>query len=141
MIIRENTQEIIERYSREIDRNPDFARLDLSKDTKIDHVPWLLRLLVDRLDQLPINDKQELESARIHGKTRRLQGYSVPMLVEEGLILYFLVADTLQSNLLDMDISSVIPDLVQITASANRMLNESIRSFLSGDLTGELLAA
>jgi ActR/RegA family two-component response regulator len=141
MIIRENTPEIIERYSREIDRNPDFARLHLSKDTKIDHVPWLLRLLVDRLEQKPINDKQELESAWVHGKTRREQGYSVPMIVEEALVLYRLVADTLQSNLLDMDISSVIPDLVQISVSANAMLEESLRSFLSGDLTGEQIAA
>jgi ActR/RegA family two-component response regulator len=141
MIIRENTQEIIERYSREIDRNPHFARLDLSNDAKIDHVPWLLRLLVDRLEQNAINDKQELESAWVHGKMRREQGYSVPMIVEEAHVLYCLVADTLQSNLLDMDISSVIPDLVQISVSANTMLEESLRSFLSGDLTEEQIAA
>jgi ActR/RegA family two-component response regulator len=141
MIIRENTQEIIESYFREIDRHPDFARLNLPKNAKIDHVPWLLRLLVDQLEQNAINGKQELESARLHGKTRREQGYSVPMIVEEALILYRMVADTLQSNLLDMDISSVIPDLVQISVSANMMLEESLRSFLSGDLTGEQIAA
>jgi ActR/RegA family two-component response regulator len=140
-VIRENILEIIEKYSRQIDRNPYFARLDLPRNAKIDHVPWLLRLLVDRLDQKPINDIQELESARMHGETRREQGYSVPMLVDEALILYCLVADTLQSNLLDMDISSVIPDLVEISASANKMLNESIRSFLSGDVAEKNIAA
>ena len=140
-VIRENTPEIIEKYSREIDLDPRFAQLNLPQNAKVDHVPWLLRLLVDRLDQKPVNDKQELNSAGIHGKTRREQGYSVPMLVDEALILYSLVADTLQSNLLDMDISSIIPDLVQISATANKMLNEAIRSFLSGDLTRENIAA
>ena len=77
-------------------RNPHFARLKLPKDAKIDHVPWLLQLLVDGLDKNPVNDKRELESARAHGNTRREQGYSVPMMVEETLILYRLVADTLE---------------------------------------------
>jgi hypothetical protein len=63
------------------------------------------------------------------------------MIVEEAAILYCLVADSLQSNLLDTDISSVIPDLVQISVSTNTMLKESLRSFLSGDLTGEHIAA
>ena len=140
-VIRENTEAIIESYSRQIDRNPHFAQLNLPKDARIDHIPGLLRLLVDRLDQNPINDKQEMESAWRHGKTRREQGYSVPMIVEEALILYCLVADSVQSNLLDVDISSVIPDLVQISVSTNTMLKESLRSFLSGDLTGEQIAA
>jgi ActR/RegA family two-component response regulator len=140
-VIRENTEAIIESYSREIDRNPRFARLRLPKNAKVDHIPWLLRLLVDRLEKNPVNDKQELKSARAHGKTRREQGYSVPMIVEEALILYCLVANTLQSNLLDIDISSVIPDLVQISVTANRMLKESLRSFLSEDITRENIAA
>lgn len=140
-VIRENIETIIESYSREVDRNPHFARLKLSKNAKIDHVPWLLRILVDRLDKTPVNDKQELESALAHGKTRRQQGYSVPMMVEEALILYRLVADTLQSNLLDMDISSVIPELVQISVCANTMLKESLRSFLTEDLTRKNIAA
>jgi ActR/RegA family two-component response regulator len=140
-VIRENTPEIIEKYSRKIDLDPRFAQLKLPTKAKVDHVPWLLRLLVDRLDQKLINDKPELESAVIHGRTRREQGYSVPMLVDEALILYCLVSDTLQSNLLDMDMSSIIPDLVEISTTANKMLNESIRSFLSGDLTVENIAA
>jgi ActR/RegA family two-component response regulator len=140
-VIRENTPAIIEKYSREIDRNPHFAQLNLPRNATVDHVPWLLKLLVDRLDQKLINDKEELESAAIHGRTRREQGYSVPMLVDEALILYCLVSDTLQSNLLDMDMSSIIPDLVEISTTANKMLNESIRSFLSGDLSSENIAA
>lgn len=140
-VIREQTEAIIENYSREMDRRPHFAQLNLPENARIDHIPWLLRQLVDRLDKNPINDQQELESAWMHGKTRREQGYSVPMIVEEALVLYSVVADTLQSNLLDMDISSVIPDLVQISVCANTMLKESLLSFLSGDLTGKQIAA
>ncbi len=131
-VIHENTETIIESCYREIEGDPQFARIDLPRSARIDHLPGLLRQLVNRLDQSSdINDKQEMESARAHGKTRRLQGYSVPMIVEEARILYRVIADTLHANLLDMDISSIIPDLEQISDSVNVMLAESLRSFLS----------
>jgi len=63
---------------------------------------------------------------------RRQQGYSVLMIVEEARILYSVIAETLHANLLDMDISSIIPDLMQISDSLNVILAESLRSFLSG---------
>ncbi len=63
-VIQENTATIIESCAREIDRNPQFARIDLPKNERIDHLPGLLRQLVNRLDKsLDINDKQEMESA------------------------------------------------------------------------------
>lgn len=133
-VIKENTEAIIAGCSREIDRDPQFARINLPRRERIDHLPGVLRQLANRLDKSPdINDKQEMESAWAHGKMRRLQGYSVPMIVAEARILYCVIAETVQANLLDMDISSVIPDLVEISDSLNLMLGESLRSFLSAE--------
>ncbi len=71
---------------------------------------------------------------------RRQQGYSVPMTVEEARILYRVITDTLHANLLDMDVSSIIPDLYQISDSLNVMLAESLRSFLAGEQIAALNA-
>lgn len=131
-VIRENTPAIIESCFAEIDRGPQFARIDLPRSARIDHLPGLLQQLVNRLEKNPdVNDKQETESARAHGKMRRQQGYSAPMIVEESRILYRVIADTLHANLLDMDISSIIPDLEQISDNLSVMLAESLRSFLT----------
>jgi ActR/RegA family two-component response regulator len=131
-VIHENIDAIINSCSGEIDRNPQFAWVDLPRSEKIDHLPGLLRQLVNRLDKSPdVNDKQETESAWAHGKMRRQQGYSVPMIVEESRILYRVIADTLHANLLDMDISAIIPDLEQISDNLSVMLAESLRSFLT----------
>lgn len=133
-VIRENTEAIIESCFRAIDRDPQIAWIDLPRSARIDHLPGLLRQLVNRLDKsLDVNDKQEMESARAHGKMRRQQGYSVPMIVEESRVFYRVIADTLHANLLDMDISSIIPDLEQISDNLNVMLAESLRSFLAGE--------
>jgi ActR/RegA family two-component response regulator len=133
-IIRENTPAIIEGYFREIDRNPQFAGIDLPKSQRIDHVPGLLKNLVDRLEKNPnINDKLAHENSWAHGKMRRQQGYSAPMVIEEGRVLYCVIADTLHRNLMALDLSSLIPDLVQISVSLTVMLQESLRSFLAGE--------
>ena len=131
-IIHENMNAIIESCSVEIDRGPQFAQIDLPRRARIDHLPGVLQQLVNRLDKSSdVNDKQETESAWVHGKMRRQQGYSVPMIVEEARILFRVIADTLHANLLDMDISSIIPDLEQISDNLNVMLAESLRSFLA----------
>ena len=134
-VIQENFDAIIEGCDREVGRNPVIARLNLSRSARIDHLPGLLRQIVNRLDKSPdINDKQEMESAWGHGKMRRLQGYSVPLIVEEARILYRVIAGVLHANLLDMDMSSIIPDLEQVSDSLNVVLAESLRSFLEADV-------
>jgi hypothetical protein len=107
-----------------------------SERARIDHLPGLLRQLVNRLDKSShVNDKQETESARVRGRTRRQQGYSVLMIVEEARVLYRVIAATLHANLLDMDVSFIIPDLEQISDNLNAMLAESLRSFLTEEDT------
>jgi ActR/RegA family two-component response regulator len=131
-VIRENAEAIIESCSLEIDRNPKFARIDLPRSARIDHLPGLLQQLANRLDKShDISDKEETESAWAHGKTRRRQGYSVPLIVEEERVLYRVIANALHANLLDMDISSIILDMEQISDSLNLMVAESLRSFLT----------
>jgi ActR/RegA family two-component response regulator len=131
-LIRENTEAIIENWLRECDRDQQLEQIPLSRDERIDHLPGLLRQLANRLDKSPgINDKQVLESAAAHGETRRRQGYSIPLIVVESLLLYRVIADLVQSRLVEMDISSIIPDLILISDTLYGMLAESLRAFLS----------
>jgi ActR/RegA family two-component response regulator len=132
-VIRENTEAIIETCFREVDRDPDLAQINLPRSARIDHLPGVLRQLANRLDMSPDIDHEETESAWAHGQLRRHQGYSVPLIVKEARILYRVIADTLHANLLDMDVSSIIPDLILISDSLNVMLTESLRSFLAGE--------
>jgi ActR/RegA family two-component response regulator len=131
-VIRDKTEAIIDSWVRESDRNQRLKQIGLSRNERIDHLPGLLRLLANRIDRNPdVNSKQELDSASAHGKTRRRQGYSIPLIVAETRILYCVIADTVQSNLAEMDISFAIPDLILISDNLNEMLEESLRSFIS----------
>jgi ActR/RegA family two-component response regulator len=133
-VIRENAEEIVAKWAEETERDPDLRQQQLSRRSRINHLPGLLRQLAHRLEKTKgLNDKQDMESASAHGKARRRQGYSIPLIVAESRILYRIIGATIQDNLAEMDISSLIPDLLLISENLNAMLAESLRSFLVGD--------
>jgi ActR/RegA family two-component response regulator len=133
-IIRENRDGIIEKWAQETERDPELTHLHLPRAERIDHLPALLLQLANRLDKnVDVNGKQDMESAAAHGKTRRRQGYSLPLIVAETRILYRVIADTLQRNMAEMDIRFIIPDLILISDNLNAMVVESLRAFLAAD--------
>jgi ActR/RegA family two-component response regulator len=135
-VIRENSESIIENWFHQTKSDPQFKQLQVPKDEFIDHVPDVLQQLEDRLEKKPeFTQKHKLESALAHGRTRRQQGSSATLIVVETRILYRVIADCIQANLLDMDISAIVPDLILVSDTLNEMLSESLRSFLSVDET------
>jgi hypothetical protein len=70
-----------------------------------------------------------LQDALLHGKLRYRQGYTIPLMVAEGRLLQRVMSANLQANLLAIDISTLIGDLIQIGESLAAELEESIRGF------------
>lgn len=133
-VIRENTESIIENWFNETRKDPQFTELQISKKDFIEHLPDLLRQLANRLESKPgFSQKQEFKSALAHGRTRRQQGSSATLIITESRILYRVIADCIQANLLVTDISMIIPDLVLISDTLNESLATSLRSFLSSE--------
>jgi ActR/RegA family two-component response regulator len=131
-VIRENTDAIIEKWFQEITKDRQFTQLKLSKSEFIDHLPGLMRQLADRLERKPeLGQKPELESALAYGRTRRQQGSSTTLMIAESHILYRVTADCIQANLLHMDVSAIIPDLILVSDTLIEILSTSLRSFLS----------
>jgi hypothetical protein len=69
------------------------------------------------------------KAAAAIGRQRYEQGYTIPMIVAEARILQRLVTNTLQRNLLRMDMSTLISDMVQVGEALNALLESSIRAF------------
>jgi ActR/RegA family two-component response regulator len=133
-VIRENANSIIETWYHETRQNPHFVRLNVPRSEFIDHLPNVLQQLADLLERKPeFNVEHEAESARAHGRTRRQQGSSATLVIGETRILYRVIADCIQANLLDMDISVIIPDLIMISDTLNEMLSTALRTFLSSE--------
>jgi ActR/RegA family two-component response regulator len=113
-----------------VERDDDLTFIALSKEQRTGHLPQLIRELVHRL-RVPRNlgTKQVSEAARQHGRVRRSQGYSIPMIIEESRMLQVSIFHTLQSNLNVVDFSLLLIDVMTIADEVDSQLKQTIMSF------------
>jgi DNA-binding response OmpR family regulator len=108
----------------------ELSQIRLSNEQRTGHLPQLIRELVHRL-RVPrsLGTKQASEGAVLHGKVRRAQGYSIPMIIEESRILQVSIFNTLQTNLSVVDFSLLLVDVMTIADEVDSQLKQTIVSF------------
>jgi DNA-binding response OmpR family regulator len=113
-----------------VNSDKELSCIPLSGDQRTGHLPQLMRELVHRL-RVPrsLGTKQTSEGAVTHGKIRRAQGYSIPMIIEESRILQVSIFNTLQSNLNVVDFSLLLVDVMTIADEVDSQLKQTIVSF------------
>jgi DNA-binding response OmpR family regulator len=113
-----------------VERDDELIHITLSSEQRTGHLPQLIRELVQRL-RVPrsLGTKQSSEAAIQHGKVRRSQGYSVPMIIEESRMLQVSIFQTLQTNLSVVDFSLLLIDVMTIADEVDSQLKQTIVSF------------
>jgi DNA-binding response OmpR family regulator len=108
----------------------ELARIQLTDEQRTGHLPLLIRELVQRL-RVPrsLGTNQASTGAALHGKVRRLQGYSIPMIIEESRILQVSIFNTLHNNLRFVDFSLLLIDVMTIADEVDSQLKQTIVSF------------
>jgi DNA-binding response OmpR family regulator len=113
-----------------VNSDKELTETTLSDDQRTGHLPQLLRELVHRLRvPRPLGTKQASEGAVMHGRIRRAQGYTIPMMVEESRILQVSIFNTLQTNLKVVDFSLLLIDVMTIADEVDSQLKQTIVSF------------
>jgi ActR/RegA family two-component response regulator len=129
-LIREKSDEIVQRWRKELQADLRLVSIRLSDKKLIDRLPLLLNELAHLLEtggtQIP---KTSLSTAAIHGAERAKQGYTIPLLVTETRVLNRVIGEVLQKNLLTMNLSTLIPEALRIGEYLQALLEESIRAF------------
>ena len=74
-------------------------------------------------------------AARAHGETRRQQGYTAAMVVEESRILQVSIFSTLQKNLTGVDFSKLLHDVVTIADEVDSQLKQAMFSYVTPTMT------
>jgi DNA-binding response OmpR family regulator len=114
-----------------VDGESELTCIPLSHEQRTGHLPRLLQELVHRL-RVPrsLGTKQVSKAAVQHGKVRKSQGYSIPMIVEESRILQVSIFDTLQKNLSSVDFSLLLTDVMTIADECDSQLKQTLISFM-----------
>jgi DNA-binding response OmpR family regulator len=132
-IIQENKENIINEWLRLVDENRDIKTVPLDRVDRLNHLPEVIdELLRVKASESEAPSEEALKAADKHGIRRREQGYSIPMVLEEGRILNNVICDYTRRNLLVVDISYLIPDLSEVGDRIHCLVQESVKAYLQG---------
>jgi len=139
-VVKENIPEITESWLEAVRADPMLGTIPISDDARTDHIPRVLEvtLRISRGEQI---GELDTHSARDHGVVRRKQGYTVPLLIRETRLLDEVIADCMQQNLLVIEISYLIPDMITIHQTIQKLLEESVSAFLQTPTKKERIAS
>jgi ActR/RegA family two-component response regulator len=129
----EHTGHVIARTLESMKTHPRLGRLPLSDHQRVDHIPTMVTEIVRQLRSgTPNNPTEEVFRAGIeHGESRRQQGYSHDMLVDDTRILDSAFYATVQDHLLRIKLSNLIQDLSRLNDALEAHLQASLIAFHS----------
>lgn len=125
-VLRENAQDICDQWLEAVEEDADLSRIELTRAERADHVPSVLSALIGRVEG---DGEDTAKPAQKHGQVRYRQGYSIPQVVLEARLLQRTITATVQSNLLGVELSTLIADLIEIGEGLASFIEISIRAF------------
>lgn len=123
----ENKDQIIQEWVKRVVRDSEIAAIRLTESERIDCLPPLLEDIITSAGK-PL--ESTVNAAADHGVIRARQGYTIPMLVREAKVLQDTIGNFAQQNLLAIEISHAIPDLIRIGGMIELALEGSITAFI-----------
>jgi CheY-like chemotaxis protein len=132
----------IEDWFLEVQLDSKLSLVPLTPEQRCGHLPQLFRDLVARLRAaLPFGSKGPLSAfAANHGLTRRQQGYSAAMMVEESRILQVCIFHTLEKNLASIDFSVLLSQVMTIADEVDSQLRQAMECYVKESILDSLPA-
>jgi DNA-binding response OmpR family regulator len=130
-ILRESTGQVVQSFKDELRSMPEVQPLQLSDEDLTDSVPLMIGELIGVLEAEGAPKLGRMGRSAEHGRTRRNQGFKLHVMVSEYGLLRTLLLRSIQENLLAVDVSNVIGDILQIEDVSVRQLREAVEAFTS----------
>lgn len=129
-ILIESTDQIVNEWLRQAKRHPELRKLNLNDEERINQLHLTLREVLRNLeDDDPLTEKAR-KAAEEHGWARARQGYSIELLLEEIRILRRVLLQHVQANLLGLNISFMIPDVIRMDDRISQKAVIAVNAYL-----------
>jgi len=141
-ILERTTGVTIKDWFGHIEKDEKVMSVQLTYEQRTGHLPQVLRDLVHRLRiSHPIGSKELVSAAAAeHGINRRRQGYSSAMMVEESRMLQVSIFHTLQKNLVNIDFSILLTEVMTIADEIDSQLSQAMTSYVAESARDTLAA-
>jgi len=123
------TETTIQDWMSRVEVNQELMAVALVSEERKGHLPMILADLVRRLRSVLKNPLPISVAAREHGVLRRVQGYTVAMMVEESRLLQVSIFNSLQNNLAVVDFDTVLLDIMTIADEVDSQLKQAVLGF------------
>jgi hypothetical protein len=132
-VLERETHSKIARWLVRVEAEPDIITVRLAAGERCAHLPALFRDLITRLrNPLPLGTRALLsDGAFYHGISRRQQGYTAAMIVEESRMLQVSIFETLKDNQNQLDDSTVLVDVMAIADEVDAQLAQAMASYVA----------
>ncbi len=132
-ILERTAESSIQEWSESVENDETLNAVWMTRESRSAHLPQLFRELVTRLQTFKPLGSKELKSAsaEAHGETRRKQGYTAAMLVEESRVLQVTIFHTLQKNLASIDFSTLLMSVMTIADEVDSQLSQAMASYIA----------
>ena len=139
-ILEQETQSTIQDWLLRVELDPNITAVPMGLEERCAHLPAMFRDLIYRLRHpLPLGSKALVSDAAAgHGVTRRKQGYSPAMMVEESRMLQVSIFQTLQNNLHKVDFSQLLVGVMAIADEVDSQLAQAMASYINESKTDAL---
>jgi ActR/RegA family two-component response regulator len=141
VLLREREGEIIERTLQAMKAEPELCSLPLTDGQRIEHLPQTIAQLCQVLDSGCFEAGSPASAAVTRagvecgplGERGSWEGYSIPLLAVNLRVLQATVYEIIHENLLSLNLSHLMPDLILLNGSLARQLQQALREFLDAE--------
>jgi hypothetical protein len=126
-ILERELEPAIKEWLRRVNLLPALTHIPLNDDDRAVHLPKLYRDLVCRLRLAKDAHLPASTAAMVHGQTRRNQGYSPAMLVEESRVFQVVTFQTLHLHRGELDQAQLLLDVMVIADEVDLQLMQAVR--------------
>jgi YesN/AraC family two-component response regulator len=130
VILSENIGLIVDEWLQQMKRHPGLKNLKLTDGERINNLPLALREVLRNLENDDPVTEVARKAAEEHGWTRAKQGYSIELLLEEIRILRKVMLQHIQANLLGVNISFMVPDIIRLEDRISQKGIIAVRAYL-----------
>lgn len=129
-VLMENEREITAKILEAIKGDAMLKKARLDDRSRIDHIPKIFQAVIDRLMHEGRSfSAHQLQFAARHGRRRKKDGYTIPMLVREFQLIGETVSDLLGSDILPLGVVELNSDLKLLIQSVNTFTLVSLEAY------------
>lgn len=129
-LLRENREQIVSDWLREAQAHPELRLLSDREEQRTAYIRDLIDHLADHVENGSHHFPETREAlGSAYGRRQAEQGYPLPLLVLEIRLLQRVISDVLQRNLVRMNLSTVIADMLKIGEATQEHLEFAVRAY------------